>query len=85
MYQYHIYEFGYVAETSYDDKFKANTQQHRSLRQILEKEAYERNLQLLILRMQGSIGSVFNCFKAARVNGPQQAIVARLHDHAVTS
>ena len=74
-----------MAETRYDDKFKANTQQHRSLCQILEKEGYERNLQLLILRTQGSTGSVFDCFKAARVNGPQQAILARLHDHAVTS
>ena len=78
-------EIGYVAGTKYDDKFKANIQQHRSLCQILEKEGYEVNLQPIILRTQGSIGAVFDCFKAARVDDPQQAIPARLHDHGLTS
>lgn len=74
-----------MAGTKYDDKFKANIQQHRSVRQILEKEGYEVNLQPIIPRTQGSIGSVFDCFKAARVDDSQQAIPAGLHDHGLTS
>ena len=82
-----ILEIGYVADTRYDDKYKAKVQQHRSLCQILEKEGHEVKLYPVIL---GTQGSVFNCFKAAMsavgVQGPHQMALARkLHDHAVTS
>ena len=57
-----ILEIGYVADTRYDDKYKAKIQQHRSLCQILEKEGHEVKLYPIIL---GTQGSVFDCFKAA--------------------
>ena len=82
-----ILEIGYVADTRYDDKYKAKIQQHRSLCQILEKEGHEVMLYPII---PGTQGSIFNCCKAAMsavgVQGPQQTALARkLHDHAVTS
>ena len=36
-----ILEIGYVADTRYEDKYKARVQQHSSLCQILEKEGHE--------------------------------------------
>ena len=82
-----ILEIGYVADTRYDDKYKAKVQQHRFLCQTLEKEGHEVKLYPIIL---GTQGSVFNCLKTAMsaigVQGPQQMALARkLHDHAVTS
>ena len=57
-----ILEIGYVADTRYDDKYKAKIQQHKSLCQILEKEGHKVKLHPTIL---GTKGSVFDCFKAA--------------------
>ena len=76
-----------MADTRYEDMYRAKVQEHKSLCQILEKEGHEVKLYPLIL---GTQGSVFNCFKAAMtavgVQGPQQTALARkLHDHAVTS
>ena len=66
-----ILKIGYVADTRYEDKYKAKVQQHRSLCQILEKEGHEVKLYLIILGTQGSV-----YFKAARsavgVQGPRQ-------------
>ena len=36
-----ILEIGCIAKTRFDDKYQANTQQHRSLCQILDKEGHE--------------------------------------------
>ena len=81
-----ILEIGYVADTRYDDKYKAKIQQHRSFCQILEKEGHEVKLYPIIL---GTQDSVFSCFKAAMsaigFQGPQQMALARkLHGHAAT-
>ena len=80
-----ILKIGYVADTRYEDKYKAKVQQHKSLCQILEKEGHEVKLYLIILGTQG-----FVYFKAAMlavgVQGPRQMALARkLHNHAVTS
>ena len=66
-----ILEFGYVADTRYEDKHRAKVVRHKSLCQILEKEGYEVKLYRIIL---GTQGSIFNCVKAAMtavgVQGP---------------
>ena len=82
-----ILEIEYVADSRYEDKYKAKVQQHKCLCWILEKEGHEVKLYPIIL---GTQESVFDCFKAAMlaagVRSPQKMVLAReLHHHAVTS
>ena len=62
---------GYVADTRYDDKYKAKIQQHRSVCQILEKKWHEVKLYPIILGTQGSVSQLLqNCHVYSRSPGP---------------
>ena len=72
-------EIEHVADTRYDDKYKAKVQLHRALCQILREKGVKQNLYLAILEKQRI---VFECLKAAMtavgVQGSQPEVYSEL-------